>query len=737
MLASNSTFSEINNVVYSAKITRGALSHLAQKPCKDIQLSQMRADVIDINGVPGADIKTYKENLLRTRHELADPALNFDYQVVKEQAGKIHAEVVTSDEARELSDLKNLKPGVDKLGYSKVVVFLQESKIIREAQGSLDEFVQNMIPDKKDVTWAIDTVNDEFLIYEPSGIKMINRHPAALKGLNGPRFQQSSDICALSKDILRKDKAIHDFAESDRAFNKMLSEIVSNSKATDDEKTLAQFGLNIEGSMHSLSSSKARRYILSALSQPLTGSLPQALIDTTLSALNTVDSYSDNDGTALISNCFEMLEGMKGLSDKELALVKLGLSCRDIYQWGQRKVFSEVLKAIENPSNDSVPSTIAKVCLSAFENENFHTDVANTVLKHGFDMIELTAASFTNEKAFAEMRKLINGGFDINLELMKDIASSTSGGSISQLQLQTSLKLAEKIMENPGKYYSIIEMNYKRADDILKSGLEMYLKDPGRTDDEKVIAGIGWDVTDGLYEQGHISTNGLAIMRLAIVRELCTSQSGPVVERAARTSIDIADMLKSREREAAFSLYLGFQTIFNEPSSTDHQKNLALFGANISQYTGSHEDGCKSRKAVMEIMKSTPAPGESEAIALTSFILDMAKKANTTGAKEGILVSGLTTLWGGEGIPVEIRRVASEAHDKLKKMYASSNASIYNDVTQPRVVYMITDFMEDLLDIYQGLENLSGNGHHDSNIQEVDGEYVVIGGIKLEMKKEK
>ncbi|MHC9541828.1 MAG: hypothetical protein AB9903_20160 [Vulcanimicrobiota bacterium] len=736
MLASNKTFSDINNVVYSAKITRGDLSYLAEKPCKDEQISQMRADVIDINGIFGADIKTYKENFLRTRHELADPALNFDYHVVKEQAGKIHAGVVTSDEAGELPVLKNTEPGVEKLGYSKGAVSLQDSRIIREAQSSLDVFVQNMIPDKKDVTWAIDTLNDEFLIYEPSGIKMINSHPAALKGLQGPRFQQSSDICSMAKDILRKDKAIHDFAESDRAFSKTLSEIVSNPKATDDEKTLAQFGLNIEGSMHSLSSSKARRYILSALSQPLTGSLPQVLIDTTLSALNTVERYSENDGTTLISHCFKMLDSMKGLSDKESALVKLGLSCRDIYQWGQRKVFSEVLKAIENPSNDSVPSTIAKVCLSAFENEDCNTQVTNTVLKHGFDMIDLTAASSTNEKALVEMGKLINGGFSINWELMKDIASSTSGGSHSQLLLQTSLKLAEKIMENPGNYYQV-ETNYKRADDILKSGLEMYLKDPGRTDDEKVIAGIGWDVTDGLYEEGRISTNGLAIMRLAIARELCTSQSGPVVDRVARTSIDIADMLKSSEREAAFSLYLGFQTIFNEPSSTEHQKNLALFGANISQYAGSNRDGFMSRKAVMEIMKSTPAPGNSEAIALTSLILDLAKKANTTGAKDGILVSGLTTLWGGQGIPVEIRRVASEANDKLRKMYASSDSNIYYDVTQPRVVDMITDFMEDLLDVYQGLENLSRNGQHDSNIQEVDGKYIVIGGIKLEMKKEK
>jgi len=144
----------LQNQQFSYSIDRGALGYSQVKSgsCDVIDINQDNRAEFTFGGIPkvwGGVKETFNE-----------PVLTQSFEEVETYGNRYNTEVVTQDDI----NLKNLQIE-DTTLYGKSDKI--ENKIVGENQRSIETLVDKLEPFEPNAKWAIDIVNQEFLIYKP------------------------------------------------------------------------------------------------------------------------------------------------------------------------------------------------------------------------------------------------------------------------------------------------------------------------------------------------------------------------------------------------------------------------------------------------------------------------------------------------------------------------------------------------------------------------------------------
>lgn len=379
--------------------------------------------------------------------------------------------------------------------------------------------------------------------------------------------------------------------------NNGLDEILGSTKATQDEKTLANFGKMLINSSpeHPYMARVAGATFLTAIATLNNGPVVTSIIS---AIKNGTDEIGDtNTAVQFLDKASDRLLSEALLSQDQKSLLSFGrefsnkVSGSPAVKVAAAKTFLDALGSASMPRPSSIMAKAVSEAASQAENYN----AGAKIIEDGFSEIIISADTSQQEKALAATgKKLMNEISSCNnikavtgKVVLDEIASAHTGSAVPVMAKAVKAAVSEA-----------------RTDDepeVMSSGCGQILSHSDGTGKEKLLA------ASGQYFGEMMNTYGRTGIRTILDKVLDAISSGngesnvETVVRATRTSLDA---MNKDNTEKTFNgvLESALKVLDSKAQASSHIRDLAKIGLSQKSYS----DRLKTLQQIEEAVKAEP-----------------------------------------------------------------------------------------------------------------------------------
>lgn len=276
----------------------------------------------------------------------------------------------------------------------------------------------------------------------------------------------------------------------------------------------------------------------------------------------------------------------------EKSIARMGVDFGNDYMYNDQaaRAMATAVNAISSSMPGPIGSVLANVTLNAYNSGSIEWKDARKILREGLEEIASNPNTSPDEKAMANM------GLDFGNDYMyNDQAARIQGEVVKTLINQPTGPVAQVFAKTALNAYNSGSMGWEEARKIMREGFDAIIKNPGTSDDEKVIARMGLDFGDD-----YMYNDQSARIQAEAMKAIANPPPGTMAQVLAKTSINAYNSGSMQWEAARKIMKEGFQAILNNPKSSDTDKTLAQMGIDVGKDSMPDSDAAEMRLGIMQ-----------------------------------------------------------------------------------------------------------------------------------------
>ncbi|MHC9542670.1 MAG: hypothetical protein AB9903_24435 [Vulcanimicrobiota bacterium] len=219
-----------------------------------------------------------------------------------------------------------------------------------------------------------------------------------------------------------------EWKDARKILKKGLETIASNPNTSNDEKAMANMGLDFGNDyMYNDQAARAQSIVVKTLVDPPSGPIAQVLAKTTLNSYNS-GTIQWKDARKIIKEGLEAIIKNPGTSEDEKAIARMGIDFGDDYMHIDQaaRIRAAVVKEIAEPPSGTMAQVLAKTTLKAYDSGTMQWKEARKIMREGFQAIVNNPKSSDTDKTLAQM------GIDVGKDSMYNQEAAQMRSDIMQ-----------------------------------------------------------------------------------------------------------------------------------------------------------------------------------------------------------------------------------------------------------------------------------------------------------------